>query len=350
MANQTFAHGYALLIGVGADLAVTVQDATALHNLLINPLCAGYPPSQVALLTETDAHREQILAAFDRLTRQVENDPDATVIVYFSGHGGKFHLPGQSPEYFLVPYGYDPGRSHETALSDQEFTARIEAIKARKLVVLLDCCHAGGVPALKDANVTFEKSPVPPHLLNTLQAGSGRIVVASSRENEYSYTGTPYSVFTACLIEALGGKAAIKKDGLARILDILTYLFDQVPQRTSEKQHPFVNKILNLDDNFSLCYYAGGDKGILEEPDSPPLTLTKLTARARQRLERKCQELQASWDLRNAKIQRLRQTLDIETDPLSSFKYEQQLLQENASLRQLEVELDSIEQALQQDE
>lgn len=347
MANQTFAHGYALLIGVGADLAVTVQDATALHNLLINPLCAGYPPSQVALLTETDAHREQILAAFDRLTRQVENDPDATVIIYFSGHGGKFHLPGQSPEYCLVPYGYDPGRRHETALSDQEFTARIEAIKARKLVVFLDCCHAGGVPALKDANVTFEKSPVPPHLLNTLQAGSGRIVVASSRENEYSYTGTPYSVFTACLIEALGGKAAIKKDGLARILDILTYLFDQVPQRTSEKQHPFVNKILNLDDNFSLCYYAGGDKGSPEEPaSSPPV----LTAGKRQRLERKRQELQASWDLRNEKIQRLRQTLDIETDPLSSFKYEQQLLQENASLQQLEVELDTIEQALQQDE
>lgn len=152
------------------------------------------------------------------------------MIVYFSGHGGKLHIPGQSPEYFLVPYGYDPTRYQETVLSDQEFTSKIEAIQARKLVVLLDCCHAGGVSVLKNVGATFEKSPAPPILLNSLQVGSGRVVIASSRENEYSYTGTPYSVFTTCLMEALRGKAAVKKDGLAHILDVLSYLFDQVPR------------------------------------------------------------------------------------------------------------------------
>lgn len=350
MTNGTFAHGYALLIGVGADLPVTVKDATVLHDLLIDPARAGYREAQVVLLTETKAYRQNLLTAFDRLIQQVENDPEATVIIYFSGHGGKFHLPGQPSEYFLVPYGYDSACHQETALSDQEFTSKIEAIKARKLVVLLDCCHAGGVPALKGDEATFEKAPVPPGLLNILQAGSGRVVIASSRENEYSYTGTPYSVFTACLIEALSGKAAIKKDGLARILDILAYVFDQVPQRTSEKQHPFVNKVLNLDDNFPLCYYAGGDKSIPGEPAPVPPTPpapARLTPGKRQRLEQSRQELQASLDLRTKKIQRLRQALDIENDPLTSFKYEQQLLQENAALRSLEAELDRVEQELQ---
>jgi hypothetical protein len=35
--NQIFTNGYALLIGVGADLPITVKDATALRDVLINP-------------------------------------------------------------------------------------------------------------------------------------------------------------------------------------------------------------------------------------------------------------------------------------------------------------------------
>ncbi|HEU5373869.1 MAG TPA: caspase family protein, partial [Ktedonobacteraceae bacterium] len=351
MMDQPFTHGYALLIGVGDTLPVTVKDATALHDLLIDPGRASYPATQVTLLTEAEARRETVLAAFDRLIQQVKNDPEATVLVYFSGHGGRFSVPEQTPEYFLVPYGYDPGHREQTALSDHEFTEKIEAIKTRKLVVLLDCCHAGGLPMLKGVDETFEKSPVPPGLLNILQAGSGRVVLASSRENEASYTGTPYSVFTACLLEALGGKGATKRDGLARILDLLAYVFEQVPQRTAERQHPFVNKILNLDDNFALCYYAGG-KG--ELPGKPvPLSPTpsapmQLTPSKRQRLEKKVQDLQDLWKLSDERTKRLQQALAIETDALSRFKYEQQLLQERAALGKLEADLDELEQALQQ--
>ncbi|MEH1971552.1 MULTISPECIES: hypothetical protein [unclassified Nostoc] len=36
MTNQTFTNGYALLIGVGADLPVTVKDATAIEVILID--------------------------------------------------------------------------------------------------------------------------------------------------------------------------------------------------------------------------------------------------------------------------------------------------------------------------
>lgn len=349
MVQQTFTHGYALLIGVGADLPITVDDATALYKLLTDPTRAGYPLTQVALLTETKADRGQILAAFDRLRQQTENDPDATVIVYFSGHGGKFSYPGQAPEYFLVPYGYDPSRDQETALSDQEFTNKIEAIRARKLIVLLDCCHAGGIPLLKNAAATFEKSPVPPSLLEALQVGSGRVVIASSRENEYSYTGTPYSAFTACLIEALSGKSSAHKDGLARILDVVSYLFDHVPQRTFGKQHIFVKKMLDLDDNFPLCYYAGGDKSLPNEPLPIPLPTPAsktLTAGQRQRLETKLQQLQESWNLLNKKIEAISQAEMLEHNAALKFQYQQQLVQEREVLKQIEGELDKIEQSL----
>ncbi|WP_341525416.1 caspase family protein [Nostoc sp. UHCC 0302] len=346
MTNQTFTNGYALLIGVGADLPVTVKDATALQDVLIDPNRAAYPPEQVTLLTETSATRQNILAAFDQIITQVNQNPDATVIIYYSGHGG---CNRRTNEYFLVPYGYDPSQRADTAISGVEFTQKIEAITARKLVVLLDCCHASGVPGLKEPGETFVKSPLPPELLNVLATGSGQVVVASSREDEYSYTGQPYSAFTDCLLDALQGKAAVNKDGYARILDVLVYLFDQVPKRASGPQHPFVNKVLDLGDNFPLCYYAGGSKFLAGETatfeTTPPAT--NLTTGQQRRLQQKLDALQAESDIRSQKIKRMRSDLAIEAGTAIKFQLEQQLLEEEAQLAYLSNELDNIESTLQ---
>ncbi|NES18461.1 MAG: hypothetical protein F6K41_05930 [Symploca sp. SIO3E6] len=270
MTNQLFTNGYALLIGVGDDLPVTVKDATALRDVLVNPHRAAYPLEQVVLLTENSAHRQGILAEFDKLIEQCKQNPEATTIVYYSGHGGYRHFQGTN-EYFLLPYGYNSSQQTETAIFGSEFTQKIEAIKAQKLIVLLDCCHAGGIPKEKDSGTGFVKSPPPQQLLDALSSGSGRVIVASSQEDEKSYIGygDPYSIFTTCLLEALQGKAAVNKDGYARILDILIYLFNQVPQRAPAPQHPLVKKMLDLGDNFPLCYYAGGSKSLPGESDSP---------------------------------------------------------------------------------
>ncbi|MEH2038612.1 caspase family protein [Nostoc sp.] len=346
MTNATFTNGFALLIGVGADLPVTVKDATALKNVLIDTNRAAYPPEQVILLTETSATRQNILATFDQIITQVNQNPDATVIIYYSGHGG--HIQ-KNNEYFLVPYGYNPSQRAETAISDLEFTQKIEAITARKLVVLLDCCHAGGVPALKEPGEIFVKSPVPPELLNVLGTGSGRVVVASSREDEYSYTGQLYSAFTDCLLEALQGKASVNKDGYARILDVLVYLFDQVPKRASGPQHPFVNKVLDLGDNYPLCYYAGGSKFFPGETATieTSSTSTNLTAGQRRRLEQKLDALQAEWDLLSKKVKKMREALVIEAGTAVKFQLEQQLLNEEANLAHLTNEMEQIESTLQ---
>jgi uncharacterized caspase-like protein len=177
MTQTIFSNGYALLIGVGADLPVTVKDATALRDVLVNPNRAAYPQEQVKLLTEKNADRPTIIDAFDSLIERVNQNRNATVIVYFSGHGVQLK---STNEYFLVPYGYDGRSRADTAISGLEFTQKIEAIKSRKLVVLLDCCHAGGVPRLKDIDEVFIKSPVPPTLLEALDTGTGRVVIASS--------------------------------------------------------------------------------------------------------------------------------------------------------------------------
>jgi hypothetical protein len=347
MEKAMFTNGHALLIGVGADLPVTVSDAAALRDLLIATDRAAYPSEQVELLTEAKADRNNILDAFDRLIERVKKNPDATVIVYYSGHGGRIERIGKPTEYFLIPHGYNPAQWNKTAISGKEFTEKIEALGARKIVVLLDCCHAGGLPAVKSVEEKFVKSPLPPELIARLDAGSGWVIVASSREDEFSYIGNPYSVFTACLLEAMQGKGATTLDGHARILDVLVYLFAQVPRRASGPQHPLIKKVLDLGENFPLCFYAGGSKN-LPAGQAVAAAEPRVDYRnwKRRQLEQKRDGLRAEWELLNKKVSRFRRELAIEAGLAVRFQLEEQLLQEEARLAQLNETLEEIERAL----
>ena len=41
--SESFQRGYALVVGVGADLPVTITDATAMATLLRDPARCAYP-------------------------------------------------------------------------------------------------------------------------------------------------------------------------------------------------------------------------------------------------------------------------------------------------------------------
>ena len=172
-----------------------------------------------------------------------------------------------------MPYGYDVNQLYKTAISGAEFTAKLRAIPAQKLLVLLDCCHAGGVGEAKAAGLEMVKAPLPPEALALLAEGSGRVLIASSTEKELSYAGKPYSAFTLALIEALCGTGVAKQDGYVRVADLALHTREMVPGRTGNKQHPVLH--FEQADNFVVAYYAGGDtkpKGLpfKEEPQIEP--------------------------------------------------------------------------------
>ena len=235
--------------GADADLPVTVSDATAVADLLRDPARCAYPSEQVQLLTGERATAGSILTALDTLA--ASSTPESTALVYFSGHGL------EAPDYYLLPYGYDLADLPGTAIPGPLFTERLRAIESRKLLVLLDCCHAGGQAQAK--GLPGVKSPLPPSAAAELGRGSGRVVIASSRKDELSWTGKPYSIFTAALLEGLAGYGAFEQDGYARVMDLSLWLGRMVPNRTNDKQHPIV-KVANLEHNFALAYYAAGER------------------------------------------------------------------------------------------
>ena len=252
--TTTFTQGHALVIGVGADLPNTVDDAQGLADILKDPGRCAYPADQVQVLVRDGAARAPILDGLRRLAERAT--VDSTVVVYFSGHGYVAEASiGQA--YYLMPFGYDLNRLAPTAISGAEFNAALQAIQAQKILVLLDCCHAGGLDDAKAPGLTFTKAPLPPEAASFLARGQGRALIASSRDTELSYAGKPYSAFTLALIEALCGQGAARSDGYVRVADLAVYTGGKVAQRTKERQHPLLN--FQQADNFVVAYYAAGD-------------------------------------------------------------------------------------------
>jgi len=251
---STFTEGHALLIGVGADLPNTIDDAQELHKILIDEERCAYPKRQVQLLTGERAKRANILAGLDSLAQTAK--PDSTVIVYFSGHGYQVKtIAGKS--HFLMPYGYAVNDLAETAISGQEFAQKLQAIPAQKLLLLLDCCHAGGLDPTKAPGATLAKAPLPPEATAVLAQGKGRVLIASSQAEELSYAGKPCSAFTLALLEALCGDGASQRDGRVRVADLAIFTGGKVPQRTANRQHPILN--FKDADNFVVAFYSGGE-------------------------------------------------------------------------------------------
>lgn len=259
MTNKIFKQGYALIVGVGADLPETVNDANGLAGILRDPGRCAYPAGQVNVLTEENATRERILDGLEALSRSITDD--STVIIYFSGHGYKL-ASGEESRYYLFPFGYDSARLNRTAISGSEFTERLAGIKARKLLLLLDCCHAGGFDLAKAPG--FSKAPVPPEAKEFFLKGSGKMLIASSRENELSFGGRQYSAFTTALIESLVGKGVSRKDGYVRVGDLAMYVGRRVAELTKGRQNPCLD--FAKADNFVVAYYSGGAKEPKVEP------------------------------------------------------------------------------------
>jgi hypothetical protein len=262
--GANYTQGYALIVGVGGakDLPHTVTDAEGIADILGNPSRCAYPKEQVKLLTGRKAGRKVVLTGLDLLAKVPQ---DSTVFVYFSGHGEQIPR-GKKTNYYLMTHGYDIDDLEHTAISGTEFADKLVNIKAERMLVLLDCCHAGGFsgaqvlpPGAKSSQKMSVKAvPMPAEARKMFSQKEGRVLIASSTESELSYAGEPYSAFTTALIAALCGEGAAKKDGYVRIVDLALYTREAVVKLTDDQQHPTMD--FEKADNFVVAYYSGGEK------------------------------------------------------------------------------------------
>ncbi len=239
--------------------SVVLNDAKAIANVLQRPDRAGYLPSNMRLLLNEQATRQGILDSLQWLADTTT--PEDTAVVYFSGHG-HFVTEGPDAGNYLITYDTKVEALRRTALPSTAFTDALRRIRTRKLIVLLDACHSGGAADVKRLDRSAVKSALSQDAYEELRRGAGRIILASSRPNEFSYVApaASNSLFTQCLLEALDGEAEQDGDGYIRVFEVVAYVFREVPRR-HPFQHP-VFKVDMMDENFALALFRGGEKGV----------------------------------------------------------------------------------------
>jgi hypothetical protein len=245
--------GHALLIQIARYPTMPlpdVGDADDLATLLRDPRTCGYPREQVVVLQDGAATRAAIEHAVEDLVQRA--GADATVLIYFSGHGGQ--VGGGT---FLLPV--DVGLDIPASAIPVAVVARALArLRARKVLLVFDCCHAGALEA-KDIQ------PIVPGLsgpaLDELLQGRGWVLFASSDAGECSYVvrGDTNGLFTKHLLGGLRGGVA-SDDGYVRVFDLFEYLQPRVV-RERAGQHPVFK--CELRENFAIARYRGGERGVV---------------------------------------------------------------------------------------
>ena len=283
---KRFDHGYALLIGVNESkvqkwaLPMVLKDIEELEEVLTDSERCAYPEKNIKKLTGSNATREDIMEGLKWLRGRIQADVtgDTTVIIYYSGHGWRDSSSG-TPHFYLIPYNVNEQDIRSSALEAEEFSNAIASIKPRRLLVLLDCCHAGGmeVKDLDDLPNGYTATAIPPAQFmggeksilkpgemepNALAKGKGRAVLSSSTGVQKSYfcRDKELSIFTHHLIEALMGHAR-PQEGAAEVLvsDVMGHVSRRVPESVRKAWGQEQVPDFNVTGNFPIALLLGGE-------------------------------------------------------------------------------------------
>jgi hypothetical protein len=180
-------NAHALVVGIANYKAINplpptvLKDAQDVHDTLVNPNYCGYFPNNVQLLLDQEATGSALREALANLADR--SDKDSNVFFYLSSHGGQVESGPHAGEYILpidVDYTSDKTIA-DTAISGQAFTEALRAIPARKVTLVLDCCHSGGIGKPKVATAPTMKGGLPDSYYEQLKEGRGRVILLLAR-------------------------------------------------------------------------------------------------------------------------------------------------------------------------
>jgi uncharacterized caspase-like protein len=251
--SYSSAQKWAVVIGISkykdsriAGLRYASADARSFHDWLISQQGGTYAPSRIRLLLDSEATVQNIKnALFNWLKQPLEED---MVTIYFAGHGSP-ESPESPNNLFLLPFDADYNNVSATGFPMWDIeTALKRFIKAKKVVVIADACHSGGVGQSFDIarrdNRGIQINPISSGLQNLSQVGDGIAVISASDDKQFSQEGQQWGdghgVFTYYLLRGLNGDADYNKDGHVTLGELIPYVSEKVRRETKNAQSPIV--------------------------------------------------------------------------------------------------------------
>ncbi|MBI2619343.1 MAG: caspase family protein [Ignavibacteriales bacterium] len=237
---------WAVIVGISEygnpsipSLKFADKDADAVAAFLQTPEGGSFDRDHMRVLTNKDATLPNLREAMiDFLQQAIDKD---LVLIYFAGHGAPD--PTRPQNLYLLTHDTDPTRLGTTAFPMWDIqTVIARQIQAKKVVVLSDACHSGGISvdvATRGLDVT-ESNPINHYLAELSRAKEGLVVFTASAAGEVSqeFPELGHGAFTYYLLEGLKGAADLNNDHLVTINELMGYVEEQVKRKTRGAQNP----------------------------------------------------------------------------------------------------------------
>lgn len=249
--TQSRPNAYAVVVGVEgyrsnlpkADFSA--QDAKMMGEYLTNVM--GYQAQNIVVLLNDHAAKADIQKYIEHwLPNRVE--ADATVLVYFSGHGAPNPKTGEA---YLVPFDGDPAFMEATGYPLTRLYEQLNKLPAKEIIVVLDSCFSG---AGGRSVIAKGLRPIVTEIENPLLAKGKTIVLAASAGPQVSstYEEKAHGLLTYFFLKGLQGEGDTNHDGTIELAELFHYL------------KPQVERVARRDFNNDQTPQLLGNAGILE--------------------------------------------------------------------------------------
>ena len=210
------------------NLNYAVADANAVRSALEKAGASLFSQTYVHDLRDDRATKENILAAFDKVSHT--SAPGDVFIFYYAGHG----VLNAQGEFYLVPhditqmYGADPTLAQK-GISATLLQQLAKALPAQKQLYLLDACQSAGAIEVAMRGAAEEKA------IAQLARSTGTHWLTASGSEQFAseFAQLGHGTFTYALLEALAGKAD-NGDKRITVREIDAYLQAIVPELTAK--------------------------------------------------------------------------------------------------------------------
>ena len=212
---------WAIVIGIDdyakwPKLEYASHDAQAIADTLTGQF--GFPSSQVIVLKNQQATRNNILAAFHDRLADDRTGRDDRVFVFFAGHGATRRLASGRDLGYIIPVDSHPDEFATDAIAMTDIQNIAESMQAKHVMFVMDACYSGlGLTRGGPSSSAFLRENARRSARQMLTAGGADQQVADAGPNGHS-------VFTWVLLQALAGKGDLNGDGLITGTELAAYV------------------------------------------------------------------------------------------------------------------------------
>ncbi len=232
------------------DLNYAIDDVENLYDTLINH--NQYPKSNIFLIKEEEATRQNILKTIETVSKKAIND-DSVIIIYYSGHGLTI-----DELHYLLPYdtvlnNVDFSPKPDTLLSIYDIQYEMRNNPSEK-ILFWDACR------IDYMNRNFVSPGDIMHDLKTLirlkKVNDDLFIINAGKNGELVFENEEFksSYMSYFLNEGLKGSADLNNDGSLSVSEVVDFLSKKIDEEFADIDFVEQQKITTNKEDFPEIY------------------------------------------------------------------------------------------------